>query len=109
MKKIHILPVLFVTMFSGFGQAAETGCGYSLGRDYPVNLQECSDSQALTQERDQDELTGISEINYVPMQADVQSVLCSQCHQGAVKMGQQSASVSPHGMQDNQTAYPSVE
>ncbi len=95
MNKFLILLSLLLSMLAGPSLAAGTGCIDNWERDHSVNFQECVTAQTSAKASVQTELTRLADTNNSPSPTASQSVLCSQCHQISVQMGQLSSTTPP--------------
>ena len=95
MNKILVLLSLLPSMWAGSSLAASAACIDNWEGDHSVNLQECVRAQTTAQENAQTEPTRFAVTNNVPSPIASQSLLCSQCHQVSVQMGQLSGTTPP--------------
>lgn len=95
MNKILVLLALIPSMWAGSSLAAGTGCIDNWESGHAVNLQECVNAQATAMENAQTDLTLFADTNNAPSPIASQSLLCSQCHQASVRMGQLGTTTPP--------------
>ena len=95
MNKILIFLFLLPLMWAGSSLAAGAACIDNWEGDHSVNFQECVSAQTPAKKNVQTEPTRFADTNNAPSPTASQSVLCSQCHQVSVQMGQLSGTTPP--------------